>query len=522
MKNLIKHSLLIFCLVVVSACDEGFDETNTNKTAVQAVDPIYQLNNAIVSVNGGGFAGGSPLIYDLGIVQQLISPNSGVLAGANYNQDNRSATQTLWQGMYRNVVKNTVDVIRQTQELPAEKERSNLYNMARILQAYAFMVLTDDYGDIPYTEAGKGYLDDNLFPAYDSQEFIYSDIITELTAAAAALDDTKHLEPSDVLYGGNLAQWRKFANSLLLRAGMRLSEVDPTKAEQVVSALPLTDLILVNADNAVIRHDANYQNQLGVTLNGSEAANFYLTKPFVDYLKSTNDPRLRSIAVRYKGAKSGTDQANTINGAPPEGVSLTYLPADQIGMPMGHDNSTIPAVATGLGLASFYDFSQVDRKRMMKINAPYFFVTAAQTNLLLAEARLRDWITTGTVEEYYNAGVRAHMEQMASFDPNSAIPTADIDTYVANNPYSDATALEQINTQYWIASFLNGPEAFANYRRSGYPNLEANPYPGKEVEFIYRITYPTSESSVNETNLQSAIDRMGPDKLDTRVWWDVD
>jgi hypothetical protein len=114
MKNLIKHSLLIFCLVVVSACDEGFDETNTNKTAVQAVDPIYQLNNAIVSVNGGGFAGGSPLIYDLGIVQQLISPNSGVLAGANYNQDNRSATQTLWQGMYRNVVKNTVDVIRQT------------------------------------------------------------------------------------------------------------------------------------------------------------------------------------------------------------------------------------------------------------------------------------------------------------------------------------------------------------------------------------------------------------------------
>lgn len=522
MKNTIKYSLLIFCLVVVSACDEGFDETNTNKTAVQAIDPVYQLNNAIVSLNGGGFAGGSPLIYDLGIVQQLISPNSGVLAGANYNQDNRIATQTLWQGVYRNVIKNSVDVIEQTQDLPADKERSNLYHMARILQAYAFMILTDEYGDIPYTEAGKGHLEGNLFPAYDSQEFVYGDIITELTEAAAALDATKRLEPSDVLYGGNLALWKKFANSLLLRAGMRLSRVDPSRAEQIVSSIPLTDLILANIENAVIRHDANYQNQLGVTLNGSEAANFYLTKPFVDYLQSTNDPRLRSIAVRYKGAKSGTDQANTINGAPPEGVSLSYLPADQIGMPMGHDNSTIPAVATGLGLASFYDFSQVDRRRMMKINAPYFLVTAAQTNLLLAEARLRDWISTGTVEEYYNAGVRAHMEQMATFDVNSAIPIADIDTYLTNNPYDDANALEQINTQYWVASFLNGPEAFANYRRSGYPELEANPYPGKEVEFIHRLTYPTSEGSVNEANLQAALERMGPDLLDTKVWWHVE
>lgn len=524
MKSILKYSMMIFCLVAVSACDEGFNETNTNKTAAQAVNPVFQLNNAVVSINGGGFAGGSPLIYDMGIVQQIISPNSGVLAGANFNQDNRSATQTLWQGFYRNVIKNTVDVLEQTRDLPAESERTNLYNMARIIQAYAFMVVTDEYGDVPYAEAGRGYLDQNFFPVYDSQEDIYADIITELQEASAALDPAKRTEASDVLYGGNIAQWKKFANSLLLRAGMRLSKVDPGKAEDVVSGISLADLILTNADNAFIRHDANYQNSMGTTLNGTEAANFYLAEPFLNQLKNTDDPRLVSISVRYKGAKSGADQANTINGAPPAGVSLTYAADDQIGMPMGHDNATIPAVATGLGLASFYDFSQVDRKRLMKINAPYYIVTAAQTNLLLAEARHRGWINSGTAAEYYAAGVRAHMVQMGLYDAASAIALDAIETWITNNPYDDVNEdpFEQINVQYWIASFMNGPEAFANFRRSGFPDLDANPYPGREVEFIYRLTYPTSEISVNETNLQAAIARMGPDELDTRVWWDVE
>jgi hypothetical protein len=193
-------------------------------------------------------------------------------------------------------------------------------------------------------------------------------------------------------------------------------------------------------------------------------------------------------------------------------------------MPMGHNNSTIGPVATGLGLASFYDFSQVDRRRMTKRTAPLFLVTAAQTQLLLAEARERGWITTGTAEEYYNSGVRAHMEQMASYDPASAISTEAIDTYLANNPFDPANALEQINTQYWIASFLNGPEAFANFRRSEYPQLTPNPFPGKAIEgdFIRRLTYPNSEISVNTENVNAAIARMGADDLDTRVWWDVE
>ena len=509
MTKTLKYIGILALIAFLNACDNGFDELNTSKTGALKINPTYQLNNAIININGAGFGGGSFLIYDLGIVQQIISPNSGVLTGANYNQDNRGATQSLWQGYYRNGIRNTVDVIEQTKDDPA---RANLYNMARILQAYLYMVLTDEYGDIPYTEAGRGYLDQNFFPSYDSQEEVYNGIVSELQSAGAALDAGGTIESADVLYGGDIAKWKKFANSLLLRAGMRLSKVDEAKAQQIVSAIPIADLILVNDDNAVVRYDENYQNAMSVTLNSTEAANFYLAAPFVNYLKDTDDPRLASIAVRYKGATSGPTQ--TVDKA-------TTAPADQIGMPMGHDNSTIGAVATGLGLASFYDFSQVDRRRVMKFEAPYFVVTAAQTQLLLAEARERGWITTGAAADYYEAGVRASMEQMALFDEASAVAPGDIDTYLTNNPYDQANYLEQINTQYWIASFPNGPEAFANYRRSDFPALAANPYPGKEVDFIRRLTYPVSEGSVNEANLQAAIQRMGADALDTRVWWDV-
>jgi hypothetical protein len=190
-------------------------------------------------------------------------------------------------------------------------------------------------------------------------------------------------------------------------------------------------------------------------------------------------------------------------------------------MPMGYDNGTIAPVAAGLGLASFYDFSQVDRRRLVKVNSPIFLVTAAQNNLLLAEAAQRNWIT-GDPAAFFEAGVRAHMVQMASYDPLSAIPAADINTYISNHPYDPANALKQINTEYWVASFLNGPEAFANFRRSGYPALTKNPYPGPDISgnFINRLTYPNSEISVNSTNIQEAISRQGADNLDTKVWWD--
>jgi SusD/RagB-like outer membrane lipoprotein len=511
MKKIFNYSWLLTVLVLTASCDKGLESLNKNKTSPTTVDPAFLLNNAVIQTSYPV----KSLVFDIGIVQQMISPNGGVLAGANFNQDSRDVTNPpIWAAYYQNVIKYTHDVIVQTKSVAT---RSNLYNMARIFQAYVFMILTDEYGDIPYSQAGAGYSAQIFFPKYDAQQAIYTDIIKELTEAAAALNAAGTIETSDILYTGNIAKWKKFAYSLLLRAGMRIAKADATKAQATVQAAVAGGVITDNADNAYMRHDANYTWPIGNSLNGSEAANFYLTKPFVDQLKTTNDPRLSAIAIRYMGATSGNGQ--TV-------ASGNTTAAVQIGMPMGKDNGTVVAAATADGLASFYEYSQADRRRVTKVSSPVFYVTAAQTNLLLAEARFKGWVTTGTAAQYFSDGIKSHMDQMATFDAGSAIAAGARDTYIAANPLTPGSELQQINTQYWIASFLNGPEAFANFRRSGYPALTPNPY-GQPTNpdvpngtFIRRLTYPTSELSVNTANVNEAISRQGPDKLSTKVWWD--
>lgn len=505
MRKLLLYMGIVGVFLTAPSCDQNFDEWNTNKVDATDINPAFQLNQAIVNSSASSYG---TMVYELGIVQQLISPNSGLLTGANYNQDNRTSTQNNWQMYYRQVVKNTKDIIRRIQNDPS---RHDLLQMTRIIQANAFMLLTDTYGSVPYTQAGLGFSSEQIFfPAYDSQEFIYGEIIRELTEASNALGAPgSAVETAEILYGGDVQQWKRFANSLLLRAGMRLSRVDPARASQIVQTAFAGDLIEENADNAMIRHDNNFQNPVGNTLNATEAANVFMTEPFVNYLKSHNDPRLEAIAVRYIGATSGSEQSVD---------RQTYDPELQIGMPMGLDNALAVQRAASLGLTSFYEFSQIDRRRITKVNAPNFIVTASQTNLLLAEAVTRGWIS-GDAEGYYVKAVRQHMQQLALHDEASAIPEADIDAYLAENPFQEGNALEQINTQYWVSSLLNGPEAFANFRRSGYPDLAPNPYPGREVEFINRLTYPNSEISVNEENVNQAISQQGPDNLETRVWW---
>lgn len=507
---------LITAFIFMTGCDKDFDELNTNKLQPTSLEPSYLLNHAVINSSHPA----ATLPYEIAIVQQLVTPNSGVIAGGNFNQDNRPVTLGNWQRFYREVLKQTTDIKIATAE---DASQSNIYNMARIIHSYGAMVLTDTYGDVPYTEAGLGYLEDVLTPQYDTQEQIYMDILSELQEASQALDASKPIETGDVLYGGDVLKWKKFANSLLFRAAMRLSKVDESLAQQYVSAALGAEggLMESNADNAVIRHDANFINAVSSPLTGSERNNYYLAEPFLNFLKENNDPRLSSIAVRYIGAKNGVDLDNASKGDVRDGLTVSTDPEDQIGFPMGYDNGTISPVVEAKGLASFYDFSQMDRTRMGKNAAPAFLVTYAQTQLLLAEAAIRTW-APGDAAVYFENGIRGHMEQLASYDPGSAVAEADIEEYIAANPLDMANALEEINTQYWVASFLNGPEAFANFRRSGYPDLVPNPYPGTDItgDFIRRLTYPDSEIAVNSTNFQQAVTRQGKDDLETRVWWD--
>lgn len=497
--------LLVISLMI--SCDKGFNQMNINPVALTSTDPSFQLNSAIMSST---FAYNT-LQYESIIVKQMENPYSGVGAAGQYNQDNRSVTSQNWTKYYRSVIKLLVDNI---DKLKNDSSRANLYHMTRIWKAYTFMILTDTYGDIPYSQAGKGYLEGVVTPVYDTQESIYADLLNELETASLALNISKPNDQRDILYGGSVIKWKRLGYSLLLRGGMRLSKVDPIMAKKYIEKAIAGGIMQSNDDNAVIRNNSNFQNSIGANLSGGQRGFFYLAQDFVSYLKTTNDPRLASIAVRYVGAKSTTDLVE---------ARASRDPSVQIGMPLGYDNTTIAEAVAMDNLASLYDYSQLDITRMASPQAPTFFVTYGQTQLLLAEAVSRNWVS-GDAAKLYTDGIRASMNQLSLYGANTTVASSNIETYIQENPFDPNKALELINTEYWIASFLNGPEAWANFRRSGFPVLTPNPFPGSDLhteDFIRRLTYPDAEINVNHENVQEAINRQGPDVLDTRVWWDV-
>lgn len=508
MKSFIKTScyrvLALMLVFGLNACDKGFEEVNVNPVQPSSLNPVYLFSNAQLS---SGFTNHT-INYDMAIVQQVMNPFAGVLAGGNVNILNADQAVGMWNQYYNEVVKRLVDVLNTTRDLP---DRSNLYHMARIWHAHTFMVLTDTYGDIPYSEAGLGYLSGNFFPVYDEQSVIYQNILNTLAESVEALNASGRVETGDLFYRGEIAKWKKLGNSLLLRAAMRLVKADPAKAQQFAVKAIDGGLMTGNDDNCLMSYSTTFNSPYAGYTNGSEKANIYLSQPFVNYLKSTADPRLKSISVKYGNP-----------GAEPAATTQNTNPADQVGMPFGYDNLTISSAPGFPGTAgSGYAYSQINRATIGNITAPVFFVTYAQTSFLHAEAIVRGWVP-GNAQTVYKAGVKAALEQMAQHHTGAAVPEADVTAYLNSRSLETGKELEEINTQYWINSFFNGPEAWANFRRSGFPKLIPNPYPGKSIkgDFIKRLVYPIVEANVNTENYRTAVSRIGADDLDTRVWWD--
>ncbi|UBM59342.1 SusD/RagB family nutrient-binding outer membrane lipoprotein [Marinilongibacter aquaticus] len=512
MKRNIKYILALLLVAAFStSCDKGFDEVNTNKVDPTSLAPSLILNKAIVNTTYlDGFGTLGMLCYNFGIVQQIITPYGSSLSGANYNQLNNNNSAAVWNNFYRNVVKQIVAVNEQTKDDPMEV---NTHNASRIWKAYTFMILTDTYGDIPYFEAGKGYIDEVVAPKYDSQEVIYKDILKELEEATASFDTQASPVTTDILYGGDISRWKKLGYSFMLRAAMRLTKVDPATAEEYVKKAVAGGVFESNDDNSIIRHTSIFNNYIANHLTAREKTNFYLAEPFVNYLKENNDPRLPVFAVRYVGAKGGPEQ---------EASRASSAPEDQIGMPMGYNDVTIADTFAEKGVASLWDYTQANLSTVLQLSSPEFHITHSQVQLLLAEAAIRGWVD-GDPEMYYTNGIRANLEQMAFYGEKARISEEAIQAYLASQAFDEAKGLEQINTQYWVSTFLDGNESFANFRRSGFPALEENPYPGSELKtesFIRRLNYPDGEIVVNSSNMNEAISRQGPNSLETRVWWD--
>ncbi len=498
----VARASVLAALALVTACKD-LDVLNTDNSRLTRIDPVMQLNQAILSSP----ADMTMMQCETSIVKQHMRIFTGVGACGNFNVDARDVSDTNWNTGYQTRIRNLRDAFFNSE--------GNLHQMTRILTAYTFMRITDSYGDVPYLGAGLGHRGGSVFPEYDTQEFIYTSpegILEEIRNAVAALDPSGPRPTNDLLYGGNIEQWQRFGNSLLLRAAMRLTKVNPNLAQQYVQAAVNGPggLMQSSADDARVVHSSEYRNGPGNALNGGQSHFNYLVEDFVVHLQQTGDPRLDAIAVRYPNATSAATQTP---------ADADRDPANQIGIPMGYDNTTIVPVAEAAGLPSFYAYSQIDRQRMMDPQAPSFLLTYAQTQLLLAEAAHRNWVQGSPATHFENA-IRAHMQQISTSYTNTLIPQPAIETYVSAHPLTPGQELEQINTQYWIVSFLIGDEAWANFRRSCFPRLTPNPRQddlGPSENFIRRFGYPDPEKSLNPNVTQGVT----PDRIDTRVWWDV-
>ena len=510
--NNLKYLFLLAAIFTLSGCDKSFVAKNQNPAAINTLDPGLLFTNAEFSVYPGSYEG------EQTIVQQFLNAyNLGATTGFNFNTNNDNYNNPRWNSEYPNSIKLIEQIIFLIKSDPTH---SNLYNMTRIWRAYNYMTLVDAYGDVPYSQAGKAFTGSVFNPAYDKSVDIYADIYNELHTATAALSTSNEYVGADLFFGGSsgnlstqITEWKRLGYSLMLRLGMRYVKYDVTKAKTIAQEAFAGGVMQSVTDNVYLGFNATYNNQLN---NGPRTVNpyyYYLADPFVTQLKTTKDPRLKYISGMYA-------DPNTIATTIPD-----TLTADQFGFPVGYDQTTIKAKSDYRGgKGAGQNYSQLNYNVFGSASAPVFFITYAQTSLLLAEATFRGYITGGsTANQYYNAGVQASMDEYQKYPNATAIPLTAENSYLAQASvaYSAGNELAQINTQYWIASFGNGAEAFANFRRSGFPALSPNLYNNNlNGGFARRFAYPFNESSVNTANYQAAVASMGADNLTTRVFWD--
>ena len=527
MKKIVNRLILFSTIFFFTACDKDFVQINTNPYAITAVDPAVLLAGAQRSHIGNWSA-------EHTIVQQFVTPyNTGANLGFNFNEDVDGVSTPKWDQSYANgpapgaTIKNIVQALN---VLGTNSTRVNLMSMLRIWKAQTFMGLVDAYGDVPYFDAGKAVSDNIFYPKYDDDAAVYDDLYKELKAAIAALNPGGDFVSADLFYGTNaqtstktgnateqVAKWKKLGNSLLLRLGMRYSKVNPSKAATIVAEAFAGGVMASNADNAYVKYDGTLYTQADNLVLRNFSQFNYAAEPFVNQLKSTSDPRGKFILANF------ADPGN-VSAEPNPDVNL----ANMYGVPIGLTDAQITAAGSPYrgARAGGLNYSQMNVWRVASPAAPDFWVTYAQTSLLLAEAAKKGWIPGGdaTAKTYYENGITADMVAYTFYPGTTPIPASDITTYInaASVLYNPTDALKLINTQYWIANLRNGTEAFANFRRTGFPTLNPNLYNNKlNGGFVRRLSYPDAEASANTTNYSAAAAAIGGDKLTVRVFWDI-
>jgi hypothetical protein len=384
---------------------------------------------------------------------------------------------TSFYGLYQGPLINLEKVL--TSELtPADGPIANQRAVAKILKAYFFWHITDRWGDVPFTEALQGA--ENFTPKYDKQEAIYDSIFQWLTEANTSIVPGNIA--NEIVYGGDVTKWRKFGNSVHLLAALRLSEVNATKAALEFNKALTDGVMTANTDNFTYKHIADATNQSYwygqvVTQNREWWA---LTKTLVDYMNPVNDPRLPVYGKK--------NSSNVYQGL-------------DFGTTAGLPNTT------GVSLIGPAIYAQ---------NANIYLLTYAQVLFAKAEAAKRGWIAGGDVDAKTNYDLAIDQSVRQWTGSNTGVATYMTQTGI---PYNPATALAQIGMQRYVHLFMHGYEAWAEWRRTGFPGNLVTPG-GRAVPL--RNAYPPNEVFNNSVNYQAAVQAQfgGVDGLYGKVWWD--
>lgn len=537
MKLLLKYIwLAVFAL---TGCTKDFDSINTNPNASAPTNfnADYFLSGSQWNYINGITGYNGAILFQSGWVQIFASTSSGA---ANYYSN---ADKYVPSGQANDYSGRGFDLMyksaRLSQEIiknyGANEDKVNVVSAATIMKVLAIQYLTDLYGDVPYSQALQAAANITQ-PAYDKQQEIYNSMLSELDAALSKFDASKAKPAADLFsYAGDVAKWKKFGYSVMLRVAMRLTKADAATAQKYAEKAAAGGTLSAVSEDAFIKGD----NTNGYRSENSRSlitpADFYQvrwSKTLIDFLKSTNDPRVSAIAeVPPAGLAGNQDVTKTGDN--------TF--ANQIGLPHGWDLnggatdiSKSPGYpgSTGSG-ADITPIGKYSRPRLAvytDLNSPQFILTYAESELLLAEAKVRGWnVGATTAAAHYANGVAAALQSLSAFGSAVAIDATTANNYAAANPLntsSTAVSLKMINEQYWATTgtLLNFVEAWNNWRRSGYPVLTPVNYPGNFSggTIPRRQLYPTTEPTTNPANYRTAVSNItGGDTWSSRVWWDL-
>ena len=560
--------------VAFTACSDSYMEgLNEDDTKTITIDPNAQLTTCLLQTYGDFGMMDTYRSYITGFTQHFAGGwNVSNYGGSVHAFDDQ--TRLIWDQYYSIAIKNLRDAIAHSADRP------NLNAVLRIHRVYLMSVLTDTYGDVPCLSINTSLEEGTSTPKYDSQKDIYDFFFTELKDCVNQLGTGNDNVTGDVTnYSGDIDKWKKYANSLRLRFAMRISDVDPTKAQTEFEAVSAdaANYIASADDDAFIKYtnspftlydgarDYDFRvNALGEILYGQDPTSpTFVCSTLFEYLKDNNDPRLYSICRHYNNVKrseikpdkegnvdltdevlaylkkKGQDEApckpgaawwnNWING--PDNLEDIPTLAKLVKMypEVGYEKNNFPARMMRPALS--IDFCQPDR--------PGILMTSAEVDFLLAEAITKGWNATGTADDHFKAGIKAAMQLLNKhyLTDEAIMQQADIDAYVssimATSPLATpASAREAINLQAWILHMMNPAEGWANLRRSDYPVLADRTKLDKFTsDFTYdddnlttpvRLCYPILEKKYNGENYKEALSRMGgKDDWHHRMWWDV-